>query len=252
FPYAMEFGPKLPWFIAAQIRDVSHYADMGYDPSKFARPTQKDSRFTHYAKRSNSLMTIGWDGATEDVLNHDNDILELHCWMPRSKQKGLEDGRLVVIGGGNILQNGRNPYEHRSIPYVMFQSEKTPGKIWAKSAVGHILPLIREHQKSRSQIIEIKNTMSKPKWLVPKSANVKTTALTSEPGELIRFTGALPPTAWAPPTVPKYVFDLDVFNRKDMDDIMAQRDATKGTNPSGSRSATMLENLQAQDDGQLA
>jgi hypothetical protein len=134
----------------------------------------------------------------------------------------------------------------------MFQGEKTPGKIWAKSSASHILPLVREHQKSRSQIIETKNLMSKPKWMVSKAAQVATSSLTSEPGEVVKFAGTLAPQAWAPPNIPKYVMDLDVFNRKDMDDIMAQRDATKGTNPSGSRSATMLENLQAQDDGQLA
>ena len=37
-----------------------------------------------------------------------------------------------------------------------------------------------------------------------------------------------------------------------MDAIAAQRDATKGENPSGSRSGDMIEALQAADDGQLA
>jgi len=254
FPHNERFT-KVPWLVHGQIRDRSFYIDMGFKEEDFSKPTTKDARFVHYARRVNNLMFFGGGSADEGQLGLDvdeADLLELRLWMPKSAQKGLQEGRFVTVAGGKLIVNTLNPYKDQEMPYVKFTAERTPGKIWGFSAASQVLPLVREHQKNRSQIIEAKNLMSKPKWLVSRSSRILETAITSEPGEVIEYSGLIKPEAHHPPSMPRYVFDLDVLNQKDMDAIMAQRDATKGVNPPGGRSGTMLENLQSQDDGQLA
>lgn len=239
-----------PWLISAQMRDISFYVDKGYDPKDFKEPGPSENRFYYYTKRINNLMSLGYGSPDGSSTDPDKQVLELQIWLPKSKQ--LPQGFWGVIAGGNVLQKGPNPYQHGEIPIIKFTAERTPGKVWGFSAAEQVVPIIREYQKTISQTIEIKNLMAKPKWMVPKSANIKKTAITSEPGELIEYTGAQAPTPHNPPNVPNYMLNLLGIHRKDMDDIMAQRDATKGENPAGSRSATMLVNLQEQDDGQLA
>lgn len=249
FPYTTDFYKK-SWFIRGQVRDRSHYADMGFDPSQFQRPSPKDSRFTFYAKRVHSLFNFGSTEA-DTGTDPDDEVLELQLWIPRvPRHPQLAEGRFIVIAGGKIIHNSSNPYKHQQIPYVHFGTEKVPGKVWHMSSIEHVSPIIKEYQKTQSQIIEVKNMMGKPKWLVSRLANVKN--ITSAPGEIVYYTGNMKPDAWHPPSVPRYMFELLLMNRQDADDIMAQRDATKGKNPPGGRSAIMLENLQSQDEGQLA
>lgn len=250
FPWASNFY-KAEWVQMAQLRSISHYADLGYDVSKFRTPTPKDARYVYYAKRVQNLYNIGVtvDASIAAEVN-EQEILEIHTWLNPSRQ--FPKGYYCVVAGGEMIQKGENPYRHGQRPFIHFGTERTPGKVWHFSSASQALPVLKQYQKTKSQVVEIKNLMGKPKWLVSRAANIKQTAITSEPGEVIEYTGTLKPEAWHPPPIPRYFFDLMQFDRRDMDDIMAQRDATKGQNPAGVRAAASLVNLQQQDEGQLA
>jgi hypothetical protein len=247
-PFSYNFY-EIPWLIVSTLRNISYYVDLGYDPGDFSPPTEKEARFIFYAKRIDNLQNIG---STQDeyVEVNEQDVLELQLWLPRSRQ--FQKGYSCVIAGGKVIHKGPNPYKHNRIPFVHFGTERTPGKVWHFSSAEHALPILRQYQKTKSQITEIKNLMGKPKWLVSRSSNIKKTAITSEPGEVIEYTGSIVPVAWSPPPVPRYMFDLMAYDRRDMDEIMAQRDATKGSNPAGVRSNSALQTLIGADEGQLA
>lgn len=250
FPYAADFY-KTPWLIRSELKDVSWYAERGFDPDLLKPPTPLETRYIYYNRRVMNMAFWNKSHVQQNSFQGDDkEVLELQCWLPKSKQ--FPRGFYAIIAGGYVLAKGENPYRHYRIPYVHFAGERTPGKIWASCNIEHAGPLIEHHQKTMSQLIEIKNLMSKPKWLAPRSAGLLTQAIDNEAGEVIEYSGLQAPVAWHPPPVPRYVFDIMSVLKSNTDDIVAQRDATKGINPAGVRSANALTNLQEQDDGQLA
>lgn len=253
FPYGDNFY-EVPWLIDSCLDEQSKYIEMGFKEDDFISPTQADARYVYYQKRVNNFFMMGYNG-TEASSNDDCDkqLLRLEAWIPRTPtNKQLKDGYFCVVVGGKVIDKGPNFYNHRKPPYIHFGTEKTPGKIWHFSAASQVKPVMDEYQRTQSQIAEIKNLMAKPKWLVSKFANILDNSITDEPGEIIEYSGNWKPEQTTPVSIPNYIFNLLAFNRRDMDEIMAQRDATKGTNPPGVRSSSALANLQGQDDENLA
>lgn len=254
YPECQSFDEK-EWIITSQLRDISYYATLGYDISKFKRPGDKDKRWMLFLKRIDSLaaldVTLGLTKADQMEID-DTKILELNFWLPPGED--LKHGYHCVIAGGMVLPDAKGPipYNHRQIPLVHLTAEKTPGKVLGFSAAEQTIPQMREYQRTRSQMIEIRNLMAKPKWLVPKMAHISKSALTSEPGEIVEYSGTLAPEQAAISNIPRFVTDLQGLDIRDLDEIWAQRDASKGINQSGVRSMVQNANLQDQDDGSLA
>lgn len=247
-PIMQKFA-SIDWLIHAQLRDISYYEDLGIDTTDFSKPSDDDTRFITFHNRLNVLTHIDIASAGTANLMQSNKILELNCWLARSNQ--FKDGYLCTIAGGKVLRKGPNPYQHGQIPFTKFVAERTPGKSTGTSSAIQTLPIIRQYMKTKSQVTEIKNLMAKPKWLVPKTAGLLETSLTSEPGEVIEYTGLVAPQQLPVAPIPRYVFELMNYDLRDIQEIMAQQDALKGINPAGSRSATMLANLQGENEGQL-
>ena len=73
---------------------------------------------------------------------------------------------------------------------------------------------------TRSQIIEIKNLMSKPKWAVPIGSGIKKTHLTSEPGEIVYYNPGVPaPQQLLPASLPAYILREPEITKRDMQDV---------------------------------
>lgn len=248
FPFSTKFD-KIPWLIRAEVKDESWYAERGIDTKDLAPPSAQEARYLYYNRRIWNMVFWSKGQSNTSLSGDDRDVLELQCWLPKCRK--YPKGLYAVIAGGKVISKGINPYNHGLVPYVMFSGEKTPGKIWASCNLEHAIPLIEQNNKTVSQILEIKNMMGKPKWLAPRSAALLTKAIDSEPGEVIEYSGLSKPEAWHPPPVPRYLFDIMAVLKSNRDDIVAQRDATRGVNPAGVRSGSALENLQSQDEGQL-
>jgi len=179
----------------------------------------------------------------------EDDVLELHLWLPPTENR--KRGFFAVIAGGKVIRKGPNPYRHRQIPYVHFTGEKTPGKTHGFSSGQQALPEIRLYNEQKSRVVEIARTMSKPPWLVPNSARIPKRTIVSEPGLIIRYAGINPPTPAKMPEVPRIFSELMLTSIRDIDELTAQREPTRGINPPGGRSAAVVQTLQATDEGSL-
>ena len=162
--------------------------------------------------------------------------------------------------GGQIIWSGNNtplmikegwPYNHKQYPFTKIQHIPT-GRFYGESVITDLIPLQKEYNRTRSQVIEAKNRMAKPQLIAPKGS-VDPNKITTEPGLIIFYTpGYTPPTPLKMEPIPAYV--MDDMNRcvTDMADIAFQHEVSKAQTPPGVTAATAISYLQEQDDTALA
>lgn len=171
-------------------------------------------------------------------------------WIkPNAKFK---EGAVVVWAGSQILHMEEGwPYTHKQFPFSKIDHIPT-GRFYAESTVTDLIPLQKEYNRGRSQIMESRNRMSKPQLVAPKGS-IDPNKMTSEPGLIILYQpGFSKPEAIPPPNLPSYV--IEELNRtlSDMNDISSQHEISQGQTPPGVSAATAISYLQEQDDTVLS
>lgn len=164
------------------------------------------------------------------------------------RKRGGKEWEIITWANGKLLKRRDFPYKHGKNPITKFVANRVPGEWVGISEVENLLPLQKELNKGRSQVIEHKNLMSRGKWLVPKNAGVSKNAFTSEPGEVIEYNpGAKPEQADLKP-LPEYVFELLQWVERSMEDIAGIHDVSMGRVPTGAKSGRAIEALRESDE----
>lgn len=167
-------------------------------------------------------------------------------------------GAMIVWAGSKILYesvdaDGNNvwPIASKEYPFTKFDGVPT-GRFYGDSSILDLLPLQKEYNRTRSQIIEAKNQMSKPQLLAPRGS-IDANKITSEPGLVIFYQpGFERPTPLPLAPLPQYVLQELDRSLQDMADISGQHDVSTGTVPPGVSAASALSFLQEQDDTMIA
>lgn len=179
--------------------------------------------------------------------------------------KRYKNGALLVIAGGKIIYRyspdppqfdeagnqlrGKDgwPYEHEQYPFVKIDHTAS-GRFYGTSTLEDVIPLQKEYNKTRSQIIESKNRMSKPQMTYVKGS-VDVNKITSEVGLYIPIQpGFEPPKPIVLEPLPSYV--LEELNRitSDMDEISGRNAISRGGVPVGVHAAAAIAFLKEQND----
>ena len=177
------------------------------------------------------------------------DMARLKEYFEKASGKYPQGRHAVFVGDTLVLYEENLPYEHGEIPLIKFDYIIYPGRFWAGGVIEQLIPLQREYNRTRSQIIENKNLMSKPKLLIPTSAEISQDAWTSEPGEKVYYSplGGRP-EPWVPPPIPGYVLQELDRTESDMMETSSHHYISRGMNPPGVRTAAGMAMLQEADD----
>jgi hypothetical protein len=165
------------------------------------------------------------------------------------------NGRCIRVANGVLLESGDLPYKYmikrNTLGMVKYDYIALGERFWGKSPVEDMIPLQIDRNKSLSQIIENRNMMSKPKWIVHVQSRVSKTAITSEPGEVIQHStpaGVAEPHPVTPPSMPNYVFNLLDVGGGDLDDVGLIARVSRGEAPPGVSSGIAINYLQEKDN----
>jgi hypothetical protein len=182
-------------------------------------------------------------------------------YMYEDIQEAREDAELdAPVGDSDVAETPtRNPlelpetvfpYEHGEYPFQKI-IHIPAARYYGLSVIEDLIPLQKEYNRSRSQIIETKNKTASGQWVVPKGS-VNPAQITSQPGLVITYQpGFEPPKAIKQPDLPAYVLqDLD-RTLKDMDDISGQYEVAHGRTPPGVEAASAIAYLQEENDTRL-
>lgn len=222
---------------------------MGKDPDwiemLFGKKVQADSKGGAGLLEQKFLNALGISsGAMRDK------VVVKEIWIkPSAKYK---NGLVAMWANNEILHvTEGHPYAHGEYPFTKIDHIPT-GRFYGQSTIVDLIPLQKEYNRTRSQVIEAKNRMSKPQLIAPKGS-VDPRKITTEPGLVIQYTpGFTPPQPIPLQNLPQYVLEELDRTQRDMDDISSQHEVSKGRTPPGVEAATAIAYLQEQDDTVIA
>jgi hypothetical protein len=146
------------------------------------------------------------------------------------------------------------PFIDGRLPFSYFTHIQNNTSIWADSIMQHIRPLNLEIDKIMSQMIEAKDHMANPMWLVATQHQIKG-QIKNQAGGIVRYVhvpNVPPPTPVQGAQMPPQVEELSVVLRQQILEISGQSEPTRGRMPAGVRSGVQIAYMQEEDDTKIA
>lgn len=211
---------------------------------------------------------INWDAGSADAqdiledsflnligtqaLNKADSMLVLEVYVKPGVHPLFPEGAFYTIMGDQIIQGIEGmPYQHGMYPFAKFDHIDS-GKFYTTSIIEDLVPLQKEFNRTRGQIIENKNRMAKLQLIAPRGS-VDAAQITTEPGQVIFYTpGFTPPQPLPVQAIPSYVTDELDRIKEDWNDISGQHEVSHGQVPPGVTAATAISFLQERDESKLS
>jgi len=181
-----------------------------------------------------------------------NAILCYEVWVKPGNVEFMPNGGMYTIIGDQIVQFVEgNPYIHQQYPFIKFGHLPT-ARFYYDSVINDLIPVQREYNRTRGQIIEAKNRMAHPQ-IMAAQGSIDAAKITTEPGQVINYKLGYPqPVPFPLQNLPAYVLQEIDRLLMDMEDISGQHQVSKGQVPSGVTAATAINFLQEQDESMLS
>jgi hypothetical protein len=242
---------NIRWIMQIKQRPLTYVREKYPKYAKYVQ-SDIDTRLARYFEQR--IQTISdaegtFSQSNIDVYGHEEKVTVKEYWEgPSDKYK---NGRVLTVANRVLLKAVENPMPDGKYPFFPFFYIKNPMRYWGSTFVTHIVPLQREYNKRRSQIIESIMKMAKLKWLLPKGAGVADFAIDTEVGEIVEFNpvaGMAPTQARMQPLPPYVMVDQNTLTQE-MDLIQGQSDITRsiqgmGKNVRTAGAANMLQEME--------
>ena len=179
--------------------------------------------------------------------------LVIEAWIKPGATNMLPNGGKVTLIDDTIIDFSDQgiPYDHGQYPFAKIESIQS-GSYYPSSVVEDLIPIQRELNRTRSQLLEARTLMSKPGWFYTEGS-MDPNKVTSANGQMIGIKpGATPPTPIPLPQMPSYVMDMLDRDLGDIEDISGQHQVSKGNAPAGVTAGTAIQFLQEADNSYLA
>jgi len=252
FSVVTPFNLFVPDLLTEDIEDQSYVIEA------YTRPVEWVNTFwkPYLAKPVNADVVSKFEVFDSSYFNHNNSkeavpdsVLIIEAYLKPGGYKLFPNGAMVTIVGNDIVQvYDEWPYTHGEFPHAHTKHLLT-GMFYGESILKDIIPLQKEYNRTRNQIIESKIRMARPQLLYEEgSINVR--RLTSEPGLAIPYKpGRPPPTPLPLQNLPPFVIDELSILQSNIEDISGQHQVSRGKAPgSGVTAATAISFLQEKDD----
>lgn len=201
-------------------------------------------------KASSTIMESAFIVA-KNSEQHLDAVLVKEVWIKPGSHKDFPEGGMLTVVQGNVVQCQETwPWPFKEYPFYKYDGLYTGG-FYSDSFVVDLIPVQKEYNRTKSQIIEIKNVMGKPKYIA-QQGSINPRMISSEPGQTILYKpGFQPPEQIPAAEIPQTMaVELDRLTA-DFDDISGQHEITRGNTPSQVTSGTAISFLQEQDDTKL-
>ena len=184
---------------------------------------------------------------------HVQKVAQIHqIWVKPGHPKFPEGLHLVFNKDIIIEKEAYNP-AHKSLPVYMMGHIPFPITQYPMSTLQQLKGPVLELSKTESQMMENRNLMANPIWLIPKQLQI-TRELQNKPGTRIEYNympNVPEPKPVSMPPMPEYVSTLVTLLREHINEISGQGETSQGRVPPGARSGVAIAYLQEEDDTRL-
>lgn len=236
-----------PFLIHAQTKSPE-WVEMNFKTALDGTPVKPGASADAWDILDDSFLNL----IGTQALDRQRSVTVLECWVKPGAIPLFPEGAFFTLVGDKIVQGFQGwPYSHNKFPFAKF--DHIPGgKFYSSSVIEDLIPLQREFNRTRGQIIEAKNRTAKPQYVAYRGS-VDATKITSEPGQYILVTPGFDYPQPVPLTpLPNYVVqELDRI-LADMNDISGQHEVSHGQVPPGVTAATAISYLQERDESKLS
>lgn len=235
-----------PFLLHAQVKSPD-YVKMKFQQGIDGRPVNFGAAEATEILEDGFLNLVG-----AQALDKQHSVLVLEAWVKPGAVPLFPNGAFFTLVGDQIVQGFEGwPYKHKKYPFAKF--DHVPGgKFYSSSVIEDLIPLQKEYNRTRGQIIEAKNRMAKPQLIAPRGS-IDPSKMTTEPGQVIQYTpGFDPPQPLPLSPLPSYVLQEIDRILMDWNDISGQHEVTQGQMPPGVTAATAISFLQERDESKLS
>lgn len=238
-----------PYIILASwmsLDDISSRWEEGYkvEEEKRAHPIFDTAGLLYANNTSRNQIMYG---SGEDVPG----AIVFHVIM--RPQHSADNGLVTTIANGQELQRSEWPEVYSKMsgnPVVKYDWYKPVDVFRGESPLVDQIPIQMEINTLLSQLRENLDMILALKWLNPLGSGVDD--ITDISGQIIDFVPGFKPEILQPGSVPAFAPKHLETLLALLEDIQMLHKASKGKNPAGSRSGTMLDIMQEQDDRPLS
>ena len=226
------------------------------DAAEDVKPDHNDGFVGSFLKKLENIIP-GVPFTANFAQREDKKTLYYRVWERPSKK--FPKGRFVAFAGKTLLQDTDVPNidlgKEFEIPILHYKDISLPGRFWGQATIEQMIPLNKELNKTRSQVIESRNQMAKPKVVVVKGG-ISDTAWTTDPGEVVEWDynicHGIPPHQVIPSSLPQYISELDRQLNADLADVGAMHEVSQAQVPSGVKSGRAIRELKESDETQAS
>lgn len=206
----------------------------------------------HCDTRASSTILDAATIITKGTEDHLDSVMVKEVWIKPYAHKDFPQGGVLTVINDRVVQSVEKwPYPFPEFPFYKYNGIPTGG-FYSDSNIVDLIPLQKEYNRKRSSMIEIQNTMGKPKLVYPKGS-INPRMISSEPGQSIPYTpGYEKPEVLPGAEVPmSFVTEIQQL-QVEFDDISGQHEISRGGTPNSAiSSGTAIAFLQEQDDAKL-
>lgn len=236
-PYVLNvFTKSLEW-----VR--MHYPDVFNKDYKPTVISSNEIMETQYLNTKSSQA----NSATPDSC------LIIEAWIKPGATSLLENGGLITMVDDIVVGAVTTgmPYEHGQYPFAKMESIQS-GSFYPTSVIEDLIPLQRELNRTRSQLVEARNLMARPGFFY-RTGSMDPNKVTSSTGQYIDIRpGAEFPQPIPMPQMPQFVAKMEEDALRDIEDISGQHQVSKGNAPAGVTAGTAIQFLQEADNSYMA
>ncbi len=237
-----------PWMVIERVVSPDWIADRW--PTKFRNlhvgQSSVDPRTTYWRRLATLVASKGF--ATSGLgYETDESLVVKELWRPPSKL--VKEGCYALVCQSEVLENLPHRFARdgikRRFPVSHLRYNRVPGRLWGESLVSQLIDPQREFNKGRTQIIQQRDRLSHPQWLLPKTAQLTSTR--NEYGDFLTYSGGARPELQNPPALSQAHQDTIERADRDIQTLSAQNEASQSQAPASVRSGSLHRSLMAAD-----
>jgi hypothetical protein len=233
---------------------ILHVYTMSIEEAKDRWPDVITPDHTPNVVSTNEIMETRYLNlvGAEETAKPDSCLI-IEAWVKEGATNLLPEGGMFITCDRRVVYSSLEglPYDHGDFPFTKLENVPS-GTYWTTSVLEDLIPIQKEINRARSQLIENRNSTAKSGYFVQRGS-IDVTKWTSRPGQLVEINpGFKEPVPIQVPTMPGYLKDEQQYYSEDFEDISGQHQVSKGQAPSGVTAATAINFLQERDDSYMA